>query len=81
MYGYAFNTQRRSRTPDPVIVSTLAWLERASLPVSQLNDPRVIRAALDGICTRLDGPPGRVSAACGPFSLMVAGVGFEPTKA
>ena len=37
--------------------STLAWLERASLPVGQLNDPRIIRAALDGLCTRLDGSP------------------------
>jgi hypothetical protein len=30
-------------------------LKRASLPVSQLSDPRVIRAALDGLCVRLDG--------------------------
>ena len=55
LYGYAFNPQRRSRTLDPAIVGTLAWLERASLPVSQLSDPGVIRAALDGLCTRLDG--------------------------
>jgi len=55
LYGYAFNPQRRSRTPDPAIAGTLAWLERASLPVSQLSDPGVIRAALDGLCTRLDG--------------------------
>jgi hypothetical protein len=57
LYGYAFNPQRRSWTPEPVIAGTLAWLERASLPVSQLSDPRVIRAALDGLCTRLDGSP------------------------
>jgi integrase len=57
LYRYAFNPQRRSRTPDPAIAGTLAWLERASLPVIQLSDPRVIRAALDGLCTRLDGSP------------------------
>jgi hypothetical protein len=33
----------------------LAWLELASLPVSQLRDLRIVRAALDGLCTRLDG--------------------------
>jgi integrase len=55
LYGYAFNPQRRSRTLDPVIASTLGWLERTSLPVSQLSDPRIIRAALDGLCARLDG--------------------------
>ena len=58
LYGYAFNPQqRRSRAPDPGTASALAWLERASLPVSRLSDPRIIRAALDGLCTRLDGSP------------------------
>jgi integrase len=58
LYRYAFNPQRRrSHPPDPVTASALAWLERASLPVSQLNNPRAIRTALDGLCTRLDGTP------------------------
>ncbi len=39
------------------MASTLAWVERASLPVSRLADPQVTRAALDGLCTRLDGTP------------------------
>jgi hypothetical protein len=39
------------------LADALAWVQRASLPVSQLTDPRVIRAALDGLCTRLDGSP------------------------
>ena len=43
------------------MASALAWLERASLPVSQLADPRVIRAVLDGLCTRLDGSPAAAS--------------------
>jgi integrase len=56
LYRYAFNPQqRRSRAPDPGTASALAWLERASLPVRWLTDPRIIRAALDGLCTRLDG--------------------------
>ena len=60
LYRYAFNPQRRSRTPDPAIAGTLAWLERASLPVIQLSDPRVIRAALDGLCSAwTDRPPRR----------------------
>ena len=47
--------------PGPDTASALAWVERASLPVSQLADPRVIRAALDGLCTRLDGSPAAAS--------------------
>src|SRR6266704_4060831 len=58
LYGYAFNPQqRRSCAPDPGTASSLAWLERASLPVSRFSDPGIIRAALDGLCVRVDGSP------------------------
>ncbi len=57
LYQHTFNPQQHSRAPDPATARALAWLERASLPVGQLSDPRVIRAALDGLCTRLDGTP------------------------
>ncbi len=57
LYGYAFSPPRRSRAPEPATASALAWLERNSLPVSCLSDPQVIRAALDGLCVRLDGSP------------------------
>ena len=57
LYGYAFSPPRRSRALEPATASALAWLERNSLPVSCLSDPQVIRAALDGLCVRLDGSP------------------------
>jgi hypothetical protein len=57
LYGYAFSPPQRSRAPDPATASALAWLERNSLPVSRLSDPQVIRAALGGLCLRLDGTP------------------------
>jgi integrase len=56
LYGYAFNSQQRVLIANPA-ASALAWLERASLPVTRLSDPPVIRAALDGLCLRLDGRP------------------------
>ncbi len=57
LYGYAFIPARRCRAPGPATASVLAWLERHPLPVSGLSDPQVIRAALDGLCVRLDGSP------------------------
>jgi integrase len=57
LYGHAFNPPLRSCAPDPDTASALAWLEQVSLPASRLGEPRVIRAALDGLCTRLDGTP------------------------
>ena len=62
LYRYAFNPQqRRSRAPDPVTGDALAWMERASLPVSQLTGLHIIRAGLDGLCTRMDGSPAASS--------------------
>ena len=61
LYGHAFNARRRCDAPGPDTASALAWVQRASLPVSQLGNPRVIRAALDGLCTRLDGSPAAAS--------------------
>ena len=57
LYGHAFCPRQRPGALDPETANALAWLERASLPVSQLDDPRVVRAALDGLCLRLDGSP------------------------
>ena len=54
LYGHAFNPQRQSGNPDPGTAAALAWLERASLPVTRLQDPQVTRQALDALTVRLD---------------------------
>jgi integrase len=56
LYRHAFNPHRRNTAVDPA-TAALAWLERASLPVQHLRDPRVIRQALDALAVRLDGQP------------------------
>jgi len=55
LYGHAFNPQHQTRRPDPATAAALAWLERASLPVTRLQDPQVTRQALDALAVRLDG--------------------------
>ncbi len=55
LYRHAFNPTRRATTTDPAVARALGWLARASLPVTQLSDPRVTRAALDALMLRLDG--------------------------
>ena len=53
--GHAFNPHRRHAPVDPATGKALGWLERASLPIYQLEDPRIIRAGLDALAVRLDG--------------------------
>ena len=76
LYGHAFNARRRSGAPAPDTASALAWVERASLPVGQLADPRVIRAALDGLCTRLDGSPAAASTITRKRAVFHGAVGY-----
>ena len=55
LYRHAFNPTRRATTTDPAVAQALGWLAQASLPVTQLSDPQVTRAALDALMLRLDG--------------------------
>jgi integrase len=52
---YALVPASRALPRPPEIAATLGWLERASLPVSELEKPPCIRAALDALTLRLDG--------------------------
>jgi integrase len=54
LYRHAFNPTRRATDMDPAMARTFGWLARASLPVAQLSDPRITRAALDALMLRLD---------------------------
>lgn len=55
LYGQAFNPQRRDGTLDPAMAKALTWLQRASLPLQQLENPQVTRLAVDSLAVRLDG--------------------------
>ena len=55
LYRYAFNPGRHATATDPAPARALAWLAGVSLPVAQLEDPRITGAALDALTVRLDG--------------------------
>jgi len=51
------NQNDHARPPDDAEIRALAWLERASLPVSALSDPAVASDLLDALGRKLDGSP------------------------
>lgn len=56
---WAFNTPARGDENKPdEIRAALAWIERNARPASDLTDPKVLRAVLDGLTLKLDGTPG-----------------------
>lgn len=80
LYACAFNPAS-AKTADPTAAAAMAWAQRASLPVTRLADPAVLRAALDALTFRLDGRraghwPGPRWGAPGGSPLMVdSGIG------
>jgi integrase len=57
LYGWAFNPSRDLAAAPPEVTEALAWFERNSLKVSDVDDPAVMRRVLAAIATKLDGKP------------------------
>lgn len=55
LYGWAYNKGRWEQEPPEDIAVALRWVEKNSLPVSALEEPATLRAALDALSTLLDG--------------------------
>ncbi|MFI6526589.1 tyrosine-type recombinase/integrase [Streptomyces uncialis] len=55
LYSWAFNKNSWKTEPTEEWQDALAWLERHSLPVSELENPDTLRRALDALCRKLDG--------------------------
>ena len=57
LFSWAFNHATRDTSPPPEIAAALAWAERASLPVSALEDTANVRLALAACAKTLAGKP------------------------
>ncbi|MFF3851206.1 integrase [Streptomyces sp. NPDC002328] len=55
LYSWAFNKNAWKSPPREEWQAALAWLKRRSLPVSELEDPVVLRRGLDALCRKVDG--------------------------
>jgi integrase len=56
LLGWGFNTQRRDSMDCPADVRVaLGWIERNVRPVADLAEPKVLRAVLNALATKLDG--------------------------
>jgi integrase len=61
LYLYAFNPRRTPAVWPAEHAAALAWLEKASVPVAELDSPATVRRVLDTLCLRLDGQPAAAS--------------------
>ncbi len=62
LYGWAFNTRARTTGAPPVEwQSAIDWIERNTVPVSDLAKPETLRTALAALGRKLDGKPAAAS--------------------
>jgi hypothetical protein len=57
LFAWAFNPATRDTDPPPQIAAALDWAERASLPVTDLEDTATVRLALAACAKTLAGRP------------------------
>lgn len=63
LYGWAYNRNRSELEPPKDVSAALSWIAKNSLPVSALEEPRTVRAALDALGLKLDGTPAAARTA------------------
>lgn len=54
---WLFNVKQRENPKPPEIARALRWLESNTVPVSKLDDPELMRRALEQLALRMDGKP------------------------
>lgn len=63
LYLYGLNPHRWAEELPGEAAAALAWLEKASLPVIELESSATVRRVLDSLCLRLDGKPAAATTA------------------
>ena len=76
LYQHALNPRRWTDQPSASHAAALAWLDRASLSITELSTPATVRRVLDGLCVRLDGKPAAASTIRRKRAIFYNAVGY-----
>ncbi|MCI3276263.1 tyrosine-type recombinase/integrase [Streptomyces cylindrosporus] len=63
LYSWAYNKSAWDQAPQPDWHKALDWLERNSVSIVDLEDPQILRKALDALGKKLDGKPAAARTA------------------
>jgi integrase len=57
LYGWAFNVKYRELGPPATLAKTITWIERNTVPLSDLAEPDTLRRVLNQLARKQDGTP------------------------
>jgi integrase len=76
LYRWAFGPARQAAAYPDDVSATLAWVARASLPVSSLGDTVVLRRVLDALSRRIDGSPAAATTTYRKRAVLYNALGY-----
>ncbi|MFF0378974.1 tyrosine-type recombinase/integrase [Actinoplanes missouriensis] len=76
LYRYALNPMRWEDDVPETHATALAWLERASMQITELETTATVRRVLDGLCVRQDGKAAAASTIGRKRAIFYNAVGY-----
>ena len=76
LFAWAFNPGTRNLTPPDEIAAALDWIQAASIAVSALDDPAVVRAALGACASTLGGKAAAATTQRRKRSVLYNAIGY-----
>ena len=80
LYGWAFNTKLREAGLPADLAPAIRWVERNTVPLSDLADPDVLRRVLNQVARKLDGTPAAATVVARKRAVLFNLLGYAVDK-
>lgn len=80
LYGWAFNTKRREAGLPAGLAPAIAWIERNTVPLADLDDPDTLRRVLNQLARKQDGQPAAATVVARKRAVLFNLLGYAVDK-
>ena len=80
LYGWAFNTKLREAGLPADLAPAIRWVERNTVPLTDLADPDVLRRVLNQLARKLDGTPAAATVVARKRAVLFNLLGYAVDK-
>jgi integrase len=80
LYGWAFNTKRREADPPADLATAIMWIERNTVPLTDLADSDTLRRVLNQLARKQDGTPAAATVVARKRAVLFNLLGYAVDK-